>query len=430
MKEKAIPDKFTFMHSRRSLASKGLVLSLVLIGVAIPAYNKGTVLLAEVLFLSIFPVLFFALAKDGFLRIIWILAGAWSTAQVISDWTHGTEMFSAPTFAGLAAALLATALKWITTEFNISPPAILLTVGIGWTCLEIVTGETISSSNPWKYGLATPIVVTIIAFAYFRKFRVRSIVLLLLALAAASLLFDSRFETGLLAITAVSLIVSTRQEQIKKPMRLRIVLLIAAAFGLYLAYPSIALSGIIGDRALQQQLLYVSRGTNFLLGTRLEFPQMLFLVSQNPWLGIGSYAHISSGEAYAALGFLNSNVSPLNNNEVQYLLNPVEGYPGYNSHSSAMAAALFAGIWALPFWIFVIGGAITGIKRFLEGRAMAPALFVYMCGLTLWDAVFSPLSTRGHVSLAVTIFLLATTFGSMQNTDTESFSRRLVLTSK
>jgi hypothetical protein len=416
MMEKLTDAHYAAALKLRSPLIPSVPICLLLAGIAIPAYNQGVVLGGEVVLLGLFAMLMPVIAKNRFLRTTWAVALLWCGAQLVSDWVHGTEMFSALTFAGPMSALLVTGLFWLHSEFQLSLQAIMATVGLGWVGLTLIAGTAMASANPWKYGLATPIIVTVIAFAYLWKLRRRSIVVLLLLLAGVSLIFDSRFITGMLLGCAVALMVAGEEGRVSKRGVGRLVILAAAGLALYLAYPSIALSGVIGQRAQLQQVLYDSQGSNFLLATRLEFPQMVFLVAQNPFLGIGSWGRLNVGDAYSALTFLNDHVAPLSPNTVDYLLNPTEGYPGYNSHSSAMASALFAGVLALPFWIFLFVSIIRSVIRFTRGQSVMPALLLYMGGLSLWDLFFSPLTTRSHVELAVMLFLAGATLGWNQST--------------
>jgi hypothetical protein len=406
MQKELFLDRYRAALAYQSPLVAPLVLATLLVGVAIPLYNKGVILAVEALFLLISPVIIPTISSSRFLKMLWALSALWSASQIVSDIVHSTQMFSAPTFVGPSVALLASGLFWVHDNFRISVSAILIAVGLGWVCLELIAGQAMASSNPWKYGMSTPVVVTILAFAHARKFKRRSILVLLIVLAGISLRFDSRLETGLLLACAAGLFVVGKQNGVGSRGWWRLGLLAAAALGMYFAYPSIALSGLLGDRAYAQQVLYESQGSNFLLATRLEFPQMIYLVAQHPWLGIGSYAGLSTGEAFAALGFLNDYVAPLSQNAQQYLLNPSEGYPGYNTHSAAMGSVLFAGILALPFWIFLLWSILRSAWSFTKGRVIVPALLIYMCGLTSWDTFFSPLTTRSHVSLAVTVFLV------------------------
>ena len=382
------------------------VLIALSVGVAIPAYSRGALLAIEIPFVVLLPVLVHVLAKDAFLRLLWLVAALWSVAQIVSDLVHGTQLLSAPTLIGPTVALLVTGLYWIYRVLNVDATSVLVAVGMGWTVLELLVGDLSANGNPWKYSLATPVTVTVLAFAYNKRLSTRWILVALALLAGTSLYFDSRFQLALHLVCAGLLIVSRRREELREGQRRRLLLLLIAGSGaLYLAYPAVALTGAIGDRAYQQQVKYQAEGANYVLATRMEFPQMLYLVGQNPVLGIGSYGPLASDQAYGALEFVNVHVAPLSENDRSYLLSTAQGSPGYHPHTAAMSAALYAGVLAFPFWIFLFFQLFRALREITARNALAPALTIYVCGLAFWDALFSPLTNQSHVGLAVTLFL-------------------------
>jgi len=403
------PARRGLVSVRKSRIAALLVACAIAVGIAIPAYSKGLVLLGELVLLGMFFALVPTITRSRFLTTTWAVCLLWFLVQIISDWVHGTRIFSGVTLTGPTTALLATGLCWVYTKYRLSAAAILSAVGVGWIGLTVLAGDAIVSSNPWKYGFSTPVVVTALAFSQLRGVKRGTTVLLLLVLAGISLQFDSRFETGLLLVCALAMLITASSRKISKRGRWSVLVVVALGAAMYLAYPSVALSGLIGERAYLQQVLYESQGANFLLATRLEFPQMIYLVGQNPILGIGSHGHLSATEAYAALEWLNNNIAPLSGNAQDYLLNPTEGYPGYNSHSSAMGSALFAGILAIPFWVFLLVSTFRSLFRFTQGAILVPSVVLYMGGVTIWNSLFSPLTYASHVALAVMVFLCSVT---------------------
>ena len=382
-----------------------LALVVLAIGVAIPAVSQGVVLGIEFLFVALLPVLLFVAAKEPFLRALWLLATLWSTAQLTSDFVHGTHMLSVPTFLGPIVALLVTGLYWLHRSFRLDVTAILFAVSIGWIALELLVRSEGQSGNLWKYSLATPVTVAVLSFAYQKQASPRQIWLVLTVLAAVSVVFDTRSQLGFFLISLMPLIFGGNA--VSKRKRLNVLVLLAGcATAIYCIYPSVALGGLLGQRALQQQITYQSEGANFIFATRMEFPQLLYLVAHDPVLGIGSYGTLGSERAYGALSFLDQHVAPLTANDESYLLRSAEGSPGYNSHTAALSAALYAGVLALPFWIFLVFQVLRGLGKVGRRGTLAPALVVYLSSVTLWDTLFSPITNQSQVSLAMTLFLL------------------------
>lgn len=380
--------------------------------IAIPIAAGGKINLAEVAFLFLIFVILSTLRGHQFLRHLWVFALLWSGAQVVSNIVHDQGFVTAPVLAGPTVALLATGLYWMHLKLGISVPDILIAVGIGWVALEVVAGGALSSSNPWKYHLATPLAVAVLAFAYKRQWKRMTLVVLLFAFAAASRFYDSRVQTALFLVAAIALLLVTsdRVAQRKRSGK-TLAFLLLGAVAVYLAYPSLAMSGYLGDRAYRQQVSYEAEDANFVLATRIEFPQVAYLVTQNPVLGIGSYAPVGRAESAASVNFVDDYISHVTPSDRNYLTRNSDGsWVGYRAHSSAMSSALYAGVLALPFWIFLLVRNARGVVRFARGQVVVPALFIYLCGLTTWDVFFSPLTNRTHMSIGVMMFLLAVVF--------------------
>lgn len=376
--------------------------------IAIPVFSQGVALAADAIFACILPVILATVLKEGFQRGLWIVASVWALSQVVSDLLHNIPIGSAPTFAGPTIALLSSGLFWARHYFRLTTPGILSAVGIGWSVLEIIIGNAAAQGNVWKYGMAIPISLSVLATAYALDWSKRAVILVLLALASVSLLFDSRFLTGLFLIVAAGLVIAgARSRASRRRASITVVVLLALGAATYAAYPAVALSGIIGERALQQQITYQNEGANYLLATRMEAPQLLSLFVQNPVAGIGSYGDISGKEAYNALQFVNDFVAPLTANDRAYLLSDDLGGSGYHAHSQVLSAALYAGFLALPFWIYLWAGIVRSLRRFVLGRAPVSAILLFMSGLAIWDSLFSPLTNRSHIAISVTVFLVA-----------------------
>lgn len=392
--------------------------SLWLIGVAaltaMPIFGGGSILAFEVFVIVFGWTAFFAITRENsVLRWVWLLAFLWSAAQIVSNISHGQYYVSSLMYAGPMIATVATGLFWLRGRFAISTSALMVAVGVGWLVLEIGASEILSNSaNPWKYGLSTP--VAIIALALVNRRRVSKVptVAVLMVLAVISLIYDSRLQTALFLVCALAVTLTTSQGITRGGSRglVAMVGLGLIVGGVYWAYPSAALSGALGQRAYQQQVSYETDGSNYVLATRKEFPQMAYLVSQNATLGIGSYAQLDREQRADALAFVNDNIAPLTETDRNYLTSAASTNTGYRAHSAAMSSALYAGVLSLPFWIFILIQNLRGIRRFVQGSTVVPALTLYLCLLTTWDAFFSPITNRTHLTIGVTLFLLAVTF--------------------
>lgn len=385
------------------------ILPILAAGIAVPVYNQGTLVLLDLLLFLIAPVLLGVVLKDRFLVSLWSVALLWSFAQVVSDLLHGGQLFSGVMMTGPLVALLTTGLFWAHRNGNLSIPLILLAAGVGWLVLELATGQALGSQNPWKYGLASPTVVAVLAFAYWRRSPRWVLGMILLGLAGVSLYFDSRFQTGLLLGCFVAIALFDAGARRRGRNLRRQLLVVALATGLFFGYPTVAMSGILGERAYAQQVVYDSNDANYLLASRIELPHTMFLAFQNPVFGIGSYGQVEGQQASQALEFVHNHITPMTFNTRNYLIGSDIGNVGYRAHTQVMSSILFAGVLALPFWVFVVFQIIRGIQGF---RSTAAVVLVYLSGLTVWDVFFSPLIARSHIGLGITLFLVGATVTS------------------
>lgn len=374
--------------------------------IAVPVYSSGLLLGVHVLcVLILIPLAVFAF-RDRLLCGLWIVASLWSFAQLVSDWTNGTQIGSQPTVIGPATALLATYLVWLARENRIQPASILIAVSLGWFAVGVVVGDAATRGNAWKYGLAYPAALFVLAIAQRLNAKRGVYVLILVALAGVSLLADARFAAGLFLVTAALVLLFRPSTPDKKPRsRITLVLALAAILCVYFAYPTIALSGSLGDRAYEQQVRYEAEGADFLIATRMELPQMAALAIQNPVLGVGANGVVTAEESAQALDFVNGLV-PLTQQDIFYLQSENAGSTGYRAHSAAMASFLYAGFLALPFWIFLIVRSVKGISQIARGVGYFAAPALFLVGLAGWDMFFSPLTNRMHLELGVLFFVL------------------------
>lgn len=381
-----------------------LVLVVLAIGVALPGYGRGVLLPLEVVLVLLLPPVLILALRDRILRWVWVFGALWGAGQLASNFANSSPLFSNLVLAGPLSALLVSGMFYIHRSLNISAPAIVAAVASGWVVLALASGDLFARGDPWKYGLSTPLSLAILGIAYAARASRNIILMLLVVLSAVSLLTDSRSVLGLFIVGAIATVLGPGR--VMRYPRLAVLVLAICGVGLYVIYPIIAGSGALGERALLQQQSYDAEGVNFLLANRPEFVQMATLVPRHLLLGIGSFSPIPSSEAYLALDVINQYVLPLDVNSRAYLLNANEGYLGYNAHSSAMGAILYAGLSAAPFWIFYVGRLVIALGRSVSGGTRYPALVAYAGALGLWDSFFSPLFNQSHIELAVVLFLV------------------------
>jgi hypothetical protein len=380
---------------------------LIVVCASIPILAKGSVTgLIAIFGLLIWAILPTAL-KLPMLRHLWITATLWSAAQAVSNYAHEQYYMTFLIYVGVTIALFASGLYWIHETVGMSITTISIAVGIGWIGARLATG-VLDTSNPWKYGLATPIAITVIAYAYHKRASRRVIALIFIALAITSRVYDNRMQTGLFALAAAAvLLISDDPERQRNKAKMTLAVLAAMVAVVYVAYPSAADDGLFGDRAMLQQQRDDLNDANFLLSIRKELPLTVYLAAQNPTLGIGSYTRISRQESAEALAFVRTLTGPINPSEQVYLTGGLDDRSGYKAHSQAVSSVLFAGVLASPFWIWLLFQCWKALLSIARGRALVPGLMFYMVGVVMWDLLFSPMNNTTHLTVGFLIFLVA-----------------------
>lgn len=389
---------------------------------AIPVISGGTVVLAHLVFGVAAVSMFFSVGRNNVIRNLWLLGGLWSAAQIVSNLLHEKAVITAPVLAGPTIIILATTLYWMHIRLKYSVVDILVAVCSGWILLEIAVGRVASTDNIWKYSIATPASMIVLAIAYKMHAKNWVVIALLLGLAGVSRYYDSRLQTGIFLLCALAIFflsIRKNSDVRRRGGNLALFALLASALAVFLIYPAVADAGFAGQRAQTQQQAYDAEDANFLLATRMEFPQMAYLASQHLAAGIGSYEPIDRVEALEALQFLNDHVVTLTGNDRFYLLNDRYDRSGYRAHSAATASVLYAGILAAPFWLFLLFQNFRAIAWAMRGGGVVTSIVLYLCLLTSWDSLFSPLTSRSHLGFSVVLFLLAVVYKTNRMPDGE-----------
>lgn len=383
-------------------------------GFAAPLYNSGQLVSIQLFFLVCSPgILALSFNMRG-QRAIWSAAAFWLVGQALVNWDAGVGIISVPTIIGPLVVMTAYGLLWVHKRIGLTMQVIVVSMSIGWLGLELAVGHATSSTNPWKYGLGTPIIVlTLALLAFLHRARISSAATGASALAVVCLYFDSRIQAVLLILVAGMLLIFKRSATRRKRRGRMAVLCIAVACA-YSVYPAVADAGLVGQRAQEQQVEYDASNVNYLLATRLELPQMAYLAVANLPLGVGSYGQVPQSQALGSLDFVSSAVGELTPAQTNYLLSAETKTVGYVPHSAAMATILYGGVFAIPFWLYYSSILVRAIPRLIISLGPVPAPTLFMFGIALWDIFFSPLSDRTHISMALALFLALATWTRSQ----------------
>ena len=281
-------------------------------------------------------------------------------------------------------------------------------LGSGWMALLFGAGlllqvlSHVSADNPWKFSLALPVTVCVLALGWV--LRAPWVELLTLpALAIISALSDSRSAASILA--AAFLILAW--QRLRSAFKLRSSALRVATnvvlLGLvtYFMMQSFILEGFLGEGAQLRSEAQIRSSGSLLLGGRPEIGATVALLRASPG-GYGMGVLPTFADIYTAKsGMERLNYDPNNGYVERYMFGG-----GFEVHSVIGDLWLRCGLLGLAFIVAMLWLVLrNSAARLADGRGRALTTFLTI--QVVWDALFSPFYTSAALALMLAIALLA-----------------------
>jgi O-antigen ligase len=161
-------------------------------------------------------------------------------------------------------------------------------------------------------------------------------------------------------------------------------------------------TGYISDEDRQKNEAQ-SQGGNLLLGGRPEFAVGLRAALDAPLIGHGSWADdpkymellgdlvVAEGAADPAFGRLIANA----------------GGTVIPSHSHVVGAWVFAGVFGLIFWLYIISLVLRGLVRLTASPPMMAPICMWLLITMFWDICFSPFASFRRLIEAFLLIVIA-----------------------
>ena len=277
--------------------------------------------------------------------------------------------------------------------------------GLGLLLTNALNGSITASDNPWKFGLAFPLTVLVLAWATRARHWQWSLLALLL-LGAANAALDSRSALATCVLAAL-LFASQRQWATRGGGSLRgraLSLLLAAtalAAALYQAMSYLLMAGYLGEESQQRSIAQEQLSGSLIVGGRPEMAATWALMRHRP-AGFGSGAIASTEDLMVAKsGMWGIHYQPDNGYVENYMFGD-----GIKLHS------VIGDMWA---YFGYAGVALTALIACLLLHALfvclasgtASALTIFLVCTTLWNIPFGPLwSTTPFLALTIGFSLL------------------------
>lgn len=251
------------------------------------------------------------------------------------------------------------------------------------TLVQAVVTPALWQDNPWKYALAWPVAVLLLTMTR------RSGVLLLGALAAASVAFDFRSFAGLCLIAGLLVLWRRRTVQGRARTLRPLAIVAAVSYLVLLVGTQLALGGYLGYEIQSRTFAQTGGGQHsLLLSARPEWAATWGLMQERP-VGYGPGVVPALDDVTAGRSGLYSVGAAT---EGEY----VDGYlfgGRIELHSVAADMWVNFGPFGLLLAVLLGGSMALGLGRLLAlGGVRGWQIFVLLLGL--WDLLFSPMTSN------------------------------------
>lgn len=297
----------------------------------------------------------------------------------------------------LGIALGVPAVLWARTMLRDGEVALLFGAG-----MLLSAGANLSASNPWKFSLAVPVSIVLLALAWLTgRWLVEAAALGVVA--ALSVVNDSRSMFGL-AVMAGALVVwqagLSRWSRRGTAVR-TFVLLAVLGVGAYQLGQALALEGVLGTAAAERSERQIATSGSLLVGSRPEMGATSALVGHRPE-GFGLGVLVRGDElAVAKSGMAELGYDPNNGYVERYMFGQ-----GVELHSFVGNLWAWCGLVGVLMGMALLVLVVRGLVTRLADRT-ASGLVVLLCVRSLWDLFFAPIySTMVFFTLLLGLLLV------------------------
>ena len=361
-----------------SFLSLGVIISIALAPVTLPAvmrYRFGTPIVVGYL-------LVFLTAP-----MTWVFAGA-------HEVDAGVALLQlAPLLASLV--FLVTIL-WARQYLSLATVAVALAVGMAAQA-ALSTGENYDL-NPWKFGLAVPATLVVLAVST----RLPRLVTLgfLGVLAVVSGVAGYRSFIAFLLITALFWVLMESRRGTTKHVWRRLLPMLALTYLAYVALLQAALMGWLGQRNRDVTITQLASGGSVFTAGRSETAATIALFLHRP-IGLGPGVLPAPEDVAVGTEALFSSGVDVDGTYVKdYLFGET-----IKLHSVAADLWITFGLAGLVLAAILVAAICNGLFHALKAHPVSP-LAIFLGVLALWDMAFSPIGTNlWQVVVAVGLLL-------------------------
>jgi hypothetical protein len=324
------------------------------------------------------------------------VAGWWLTESASAVHRTSSQLLLSTVLVILNVLVAVGILLWARLRMRTETVAVLLGLGM----VLGIGREGRFAENPWRFGLAIPLTVLLLALAWRSGRRWLEVVLaLVLALVTALSGGRSTFALLLVAGAVVAWQATAQVVTGKAASRTRVVLLVGVlGFAVYQVGQGLILDGYLGESAQERTAAQIQQSGSVLLGGRPELGATLALVARQPTgFGAGTLPSVQD-VATAKTGMARLGYDPNNGYVENYMFGNA-----FEVHSILGDAWMLYGLTGVVFVAVTLWMVLSAVVEQIARRA-APALLVFLALWLVWNTLFSPLYSSSPY-LAATVGL-------------------------
>lgn len=395
----------------RQLDNRDRLLFVVGLLVFIKLKILGTFATAEILIFAVTPFIpFRQFMRDPRMRTFFTLACVWLLGVLIADFYNESTLENClkGAFNVVFLILLIPFSYWTLHDKPERMLTFLAGAAISSYVAFLLFGsgyESEVSNIVWGYYAIQYLFVAAAAFLYFSGHRKAGCVTLFMY-GFYGLFNLSRYTFLLYTLDVIILFsigkVTERNRRARRRALYRhalfLVLCLCAAFGgIRAVYSGLAAGGMLGKYAQEK---YRSQAETVLgiASGRVDFFEAGYAIIANPLMGYGSFA------------IDKDNVVNRFREKVGLERATNRGVTGINkslpTHSYLFGAWVQSGILGMLIWLWAFIILVKFLTRYLLYRPRLVLLNLALASMTLWDILFSPLSSRPIVVFSMTFFII------------------------
>lgn len=390
--------------TRRTIPATTLVAGLALVATGMSFPISQGVTLGTLAGLALVPVWWASTRLYHDVRLlllasgIAVVMGVWLAQVAAVD--HATPLRGALSGILLLLNVVVGVMVVVWARTRMTDPMVAILYGVGMV-LGIDRGGRFAE-NPWRFGFSIPLIVLLLGLAWLSGKGWLQL-LTTIALAGMSAASGGRSTAAMLVLAAVVTLFQTvwGRSSNRRISRLRAVALIGAlGVALYYVGQAAILDGYLGQDAQERTEAQIATSGSLVAGARPEFGATFAMVQDRPYgYGVGVLPN-TQDLLVAKAGMAELRYDPDNGYVEKYMFG--DGIELHSTTADLWAEFGLAGVAVAVLLLWIV------VRGYLYAFSIhaASALLTYLTARTIWNLLFSPLSSS-VVLLVIAVGLLA-----------------------